>query len=308
MINNFYYKKDRLNQLRGFCAFVQEGTIVKAGKKIGIENSTISKQIKALERDLKINLFIKNKIRDRLVLSENGRKLYERAVLIVQSMDGLYRDFANDIDYEEKNTLRIAGVNFVLLNILPQYMKVLVNEEQFLNLNIEIFILDKKEALEKLKKREIDIAIYPSLDIGKENYPEIKSIVFRRAKPILVFDKNHPLSKIKNPTKTEIEKYPYVFLNNYKYQCDNFYEMFNFKKSKISFNEPNFNIIMEYIKDSQNIMIMQEEFYNKYKTNNKEFFGIDISEYTGIGLISYFILNDVKQKDGVSYLAKLLRD
>ena len=46
---NFYYKKDRLNQLRGFCAVVQSGSVNKAAKIVGVEPTAVSKQVKALE-------------------------------------------------------------------------------------------------------------------------------------------------------------------------------------------------------------------------------------------------------------------
>ncbi|MDD2840735.1 MAG: LysR family transcriptional regulator, partial [Rickettsiales bacterium] len=118
-MNNFYYKKDRLNQLRGFCALVQEGTIVKAGEKIGVENATISKQIKALERDLKVSLFIKNKIRDRLVLSEEGKKFYERAISIVQETESLYKEFSKDVEDGKNNTLRIVSRDIIIEKMLP---------------------------------------------------------------------------------------------------------------------------------------------------------------------------------------------
>jgi LysR family transcriptional regulator for bpeEF and oprC len=53
MINN--YKKNKLDQLKGFCAVVEFGAIVEAAKKLHISESSISTQISSLERDLKIN-------------------------------------------------------------------------------------------------------------------------------------------------------------------------------------------------------------------------------------------------------------
>jgi DNA-binding transcriptional LysR family regulator len=95
LYNNFYYKKDRLGQIRGFCALVREGDIVKAATKLNLQPASISKQVKALERDLEAHLFEdKKNPKDRLVLSEDGKKFYERGNAMVNSMDSLYREFA----------------------------------------------------------------------------------------------------------------------------------------------------------------------------------------------------------------------
>ena len=49
----FYYKKNRLQQIRGFCATVQcNCSIRKASTILGIEHGAVSLQIKSLEKDL----------------------------------------------------------------------------------------------------------------------------------------------------------------------------------------------------------------------------------------------------------------
>ena len=56
--NYFYYKKDRLNQLRGFCTTVRcDCSQAKAARKLNVEPATINKQISSLERDLEVKLF-----------------------------------------------------------------------------------------------------------------------------------------------------------------------------------------------------------------------------------------------------------
>ncbi|MFC1659213.1 LysR family transcriptional regulator [Pseudomonadota bacterium] len=70
-IKQFYYKKSRLQQYRGFCSLVQLGTTEKASAKMGLTPSAITMQIKSLEEDLNTKLFtrtISNNSAGRIVL------------------------------------------------------------------------------------------------------------------------------------------------------------------------------------------------------------------------------------------------
>ncbi len=56
-IQQFHYKNNRFQQLRGFCYTVQNGSMSKAAKKMKLSQGAVSLQIKALERDLGVSLF-----------------------------------------------------------------------------------------------------------------------------------------------------------------------------------------------------------------------------------------------------------
>ena len=57
----FYYKKNRLQQLRGFCYAAQMGSMLKCANKMGLTQGAITLQIQSLERDLGIKLFERNR-------------------------------------------------------------------------------------------------------------------------------------------------------------------------------------------------------------------------------------------------------
>jgi LysR family glycine cleavage system transcriptional activator len=71
---NYSYKKNKLDQLKGFCAVVECGTIVEAAKKLHLSESSISLQISSLEQDLKVKLF--DKIGRNLKVNKAGRAYY----------------------------------------------------------------------------------------------------------------------------------------------------------------------------------------------------------------------------------------
>ncbi|HSQ97285.1 MAG TPA: LysR family transcriptional regulator [Rickettsiales bacterium] len=305
LYNDFYYKKDRLNQIRGFCALVQTGDIVQAATKIGVQPSSVSKQIKALERDLGIRLFKEKKnIRDRLVLSEDGMKFYEHALELVQKMDSIYREFAKDMEYERTNVLRIAGSNFILSAILPKYIYKLKEKKEFEDLIIEFCDIPKQEALERFNTREIDIAFYPDKINSLEEIAGVERKMILEEKTFIVCRTGHPLTKIKNLTKKEVEKYPYLFLKSYSNY--NPKEIFNFTKQDFLFERLDWNLMKVYLLNSDNLLLAQETFCKNIILNDDNYDLMDIEKLSSKTGVYYFLPKRTIKKDSLKYLIKLI--
>lgn len=92
---NFYYKKDRLSQLRGFCAVVEnECSIAKASKKLCLTSSAISKQISSLEKDMNIILFNRTN-NNRIVITKTGEEFYKDSFKKLKGIENLFLKFKN---------------------------------------------------------------------------------------------------------------------------------------------------------------------------------------------------------------------
>ena len=124
MNNDFYYKKDRLNQLRGFCITVQNDcSIRKASSKMKLEQSAVSRQIMALERDLNIKLFDRELQYNKLALTKAGKFLYDNSIEFIQGIDSLFQFFADNIDEEKNRRINISVHHTCLTYLLPNYIK-----------------------------------------------------------------------------------------------------------------------------------------------------------------------------------------
>jgi len=101
IIENFYYKNNRLQQLRGFCYAAQLNNISKAAKHLGLTHSSVSLQIKTLERDLGIKLFDRNG--PRLSLTKEGEKLLKLALPHIDGIDKYQGGVQKRTDRTEEN-------------------------------------------------------------------------------------------------------------------------------------------------------------------------------------------------------------
>jgi DNA-binding transcriptional LysR family regulator len=207
-----YYKNNRLQQIRGFCNSVMHGSITKAAEAMGLTQSTISLQIQSLERDLKSELFKRNKSSiKRIELTEAGRKFYGISLPILIATDDLYNQF---FPTNHNTILKVAGHHSVFSIILPRALKTF--KKQYPALCLQLSCLTIQEGLEKVLKDEIDLAIYPI-----ENTDFLpKDLEFKKVadyKPALLLPLKHPLSKIPDNKITfeDIGKYNYLHTGAY---------------------------------------------------------------------------------------------
>ena len=226
--NSFYYKRDRLNQLRGFCAVVQNDcSLIKASEKLGLEKPAISKQISALERDLGIELFNrKGKI---LKLNENGKSFYELSQPSLEQIDGIFKSFTKALEYERKNVLNIAALDAIITKLIPFLAEM---KKKNPNLKITTFSVAKEKAFEMLIDKKLDIIIYPA-NINEEIPLELERKEIIKYKEYWILYKGHPYENLKDEeiTKDMIAKYPFAVLQDLIYikSFDNFIREYNIK-------------------------------------------------------------------------------
>ena len=117
----FYYKRNRLQQLNGFYHTVQTGSISKAAKKMNLTQSTITLQIQSLERDLGVELFKRDK--KRIKITKEGRMLYICSTPYIQGIDDLFKSFLRNAESEKLSTINLAANHVSISYILPKYSK-----------------------------------------------------------------------------------------------------------------------------------------------------------------------------------------
>lgn len=165
-ISQILYKNNIIQPLKGFCATVEEGSITKAAEKIGLTQATITRQIQSLERELNINLFDRTK--NSISLTADGERLYRLAIVRLKSMETLVSEFIKDKEENEIKTLNIASHHVALSHILPKYIREFRNIEP--DVKINLYNINREEALEKLKNYEVDFALYPFDAVPVEFY------------------------------------------------------------------------------------------------------------------------------------------
>ena len=284
----FYYKRNRLNQLRGFCSVVQcDCCVSKAAVKNNMEQTTFSKQIMALERDLGTQLFDRSK-RKRLQLNKEGELFYKEATRHINSIDGLFQNFNENLKEYNNTHLNIAIHNTAATYIFPSILKKMLSLSEFKDLSINVFVISKTEAIQKLINKEIDIAFYifAPTDTIPQELEKTKSI---SDNILLVFNKSHPLAKKQTVTMEDVSKYKFLSRNIKTKTYGNIFKNI----SDISIEGNSFEIALEIIKQTDNMTTLPELFLKNTNLNNSEIESRNINNLVGEAYF-YILLRENK--------------
>lgn len=196
------YKQNRLAQLRGFCYAARFKSISKAAEKMLMSQPSVSLQIKALERELGVQLFLRNG--PRISLTYDGQRLLELAGPLVESMDGLAASFNAVRESAERGVVNVAAGGSTLQYLMPQFVEAFARNHPLVD--VRLHNLTGKAGLEMLRSNEIDFAVGPLLGT-------LSDVIFHPIvtyEPMLITRKDHPLARRKRITLKEIAKYPLI--------------------------------------------------------------------------------------------------
>ena len=190
-IYDFYYKRNRIQQIRGFITVVQNRTFVKASEVLRVSQSSVFSQVKSLENKLGIVLFRKQG--RNVVLTEEGQKFYDQSLPILNSIDNLYEDFINNEINGYNKVLNAAGHYIFLTKILPKPLSKTLQANP--KLKFEIDSSSKYDALDKLEDGQIDVAFYPCDKRDTREYPNLEFTKLVEYRMCAVFGKEYCLTQ-----------------------------------------------------------------------------------------------------------------
>jgi DNA-binding transcriptional LysR family regulator len=209
-MKDYWYKKNKTQLLRGFCAVIEEGSTIKASKVLNISHSAISLQISTLEKSLKFKLFERKN--QRLIPTKDGLKFYRLSRRFLTDLDFIFKNAKQLINENYENNVKIASNEYIFSYIMPSYFKKMIEKKP--NIQFEIHNTSLEEGLLFLNSRVVDFVIFPipKFHIKKAN---ISYIPFRKSYFGLNIPFNHPLHNVKarEISWNMVSKFEYLSLN-----------------------------------------------------------------------------------------------
>lgn len=201
------YKNNILQPLKGFCTVVESDcSFVESSRKLGLTPATLTKQVQALEKELKMNLFDRTSPKC-LKLTEIGLKFYNMGADVLSKMDNLIYTFKEKVNREEENILKVGTNPFMLGKLIP-----IIAEFKALNkkIRLEISSYKQDEGLELVRKNKLDIFI-TSIETNEELDGKMEFLELFDYVPYWMLWKGHPLENKKELTKNDLLKCTMVY-------------------------------------------------------------------------------------------------
>ena len=182
----FYYKGNRVKQLRAFCYAVKFGTVARAAEALFLSASSVSLQISALEKELGTRLL--ERTRPRLALTREGQMLYDLARPLIEGMESLDQQFRTQRQGLDAGEVTIAAGASTIQYLLP----VLVRDfrESFPDVRLQLANVTGKDGLALLRSDQVDFAFGSMLDVPHDlSYEPVQWF-----DPMLILPLEHPLA------------------------------------------------------------------------------------------------------------------
>ncbi|WP_439258462.1 LysR family transcriptional regulator [Lonepinella sp. BR2271] len=138
------------NSIDYFVSLVEHQTLTATADKLGVQHSTVSRQIEGLEKQLKIRLF--DRINKRYLLTEDGKRLYQQAREIYKDIQVLQR-----LAHEQ-----IQAMHEVVVSVSPLLGQVVLAPHlaEFCRRYPQIrLVLQSTSNVSNLHQRQADIAL-----------------------------------------------------------------------------------------------------------------------------------------------------
>ena len=190
-----------LPQLEMFLAVAEEGSFTRAGERLHVSQSAVSRQVGLLERELGGRLFHRDGRRPTLTLA--GELLARTASSLSRQLQDVSGQIA-DVHELRRGRLRLAGGMSVCMYILPRLLK----RYRALHPEVDLRVTSgtSEAVLRKLRSHEVDLALLtlPILEKDLDVVPVLKEEM------VVVTSPGHPLVARPTVEPREVGRYPLI--------------------------------------------------------------------------------------------------
>ena len=197
-----------LRQLKYFVAVAEELQFLSASRKLLVSQPALSQQIKLLETELGVDLFIKAQ-----------RQIY-RKVALTQQGEAFLKDAQKILQLCDKAKIQVQSYTFSKKTLKLGVYRMLVGQrildtlalfsEKFPDLDVQIVELPTfLNVQEALLEETIDFGI----SVIPLHYKELDSILLKKSELSVILPQNHPLAQHEKLTLEQLHQEKWIEIN-----------------------------------------------------------------------------------------------
>lgn len=285
-----------LRQLRYFAKAAQTLNFSDAAKALNIAQSSLSQQIKQLEDELDVQLFLRNSHSIRL--TEAGQEMLPFALRTIHDAETC-ADRIHDLKKLLTGSLNI-GVTYSFSPILTE--TVISFMKLYPHIKLNIIYKPMSELMDLLAKRDLDfvLAFKPT-----HNIADVESHILFQNSLSAVVSCSHPLASKDKVTLAELENYDLALPSKglqARNALDYIVHSYNGFNIKIELNEV--NILLKLIRQTKLVTVLAED--SIYNERDVKAIPLDVPENEMIGCVH--ILKDTYHKNSMKEFVRLLSE
>ena len=190
------------HQLEIFDAVAEQLSVTEAARKIKISQPSVSKQLRFLERECGLKLYVKSG--RGIKITDEGRLLQIAAKPILKQMEELRSTFLNRVTHARASTLRVGSTPSPAAFFLPGVLKSFVSLHPNVHPTLRTGYPEAIKAM--VLNGEVDVAVTTIAPA----HPEIIEEPIASEEIIAVVSAKHALASKKRLTESELAKVPFI--------------------------------------------------------------------------------------------------
>jgi DNA-binding transcriptional LysR family regulator len=197
-----------LQQLRILKAIATEKNFTKAAELLHLSQPSLSKQVKALEKNLDILLI--NRENNKISLTENGRVFLQYSERILALCEESCRALI-DLKNGERGNLTVGASQTIGIYLLPRVLALFA--QNYPQINLKVQVNSTRVIANNVINREIDVAVVGG-EIPNELQKNLIVEKFVEDEFSLIIAKSHPFAAKKKITKEDLYHLNFITLNS----------------------------------------------------------------------------------------------
>ncbi len=193
----------RIEQLRSFMAVVQTGSFQRAATQCGVTQSTISRQIQALEEDLQMPLFHRG---GQNKLTVAGDCFLPKVQRILHEWEEAVSSIA-DLRQGHQTELCVAAIHSVCAHYLPPVLQQFC--QMYPTIQLRVTSLGSDRSLKVLRDGLVDLAIVMHNPVLATLSDMVVDVLYSEPIQVLMAA-DHPLTQYHRVPWTELAAFPHV--------------------------------------------------------------------------------------------------
>lgn len=189
-------------QLKYFVSVAESGSFSEAAEIMFSAQSTVSKQIASLEKELNVQLFDRTK--RKVSLTDYGKVFLDHAQLMLENYNAMLKDLES-ITVQDDNSAIIrtttAMLPYNIISLLSSFKK----DCKWADIHVEEF--ESEDILKMLREGECDLAFFR---VGKFDEDLYEKLPIFTEKFVAILPANHPLAGEKSISLSQLSQDSFI--------------------------------------------------------------------------------------------------
>lgn len=262
----------KLQQLKYLIAIVENGlNITAAAERLYTSQPGVSKQLRLLEDELGLRLFVRNG-KTLVDITPEGKLIIDKARIILREV-GNIKELATDLRNESMGTLSIGTTHTQARYVLPDIIQKF--QQSYPDVRLDIQHGTSEQIAEMVSDGSIDFAIASN---SESLFSDIVRVPWYEWDRIILTKKDHPLAQKDKATLDDLVKYPLITYVFSKQDPSTFKEAFQRSglTPNVSLTARDADVIKTYIRKDMGVGIIAAMAYER--EFDKDLQSIDCSE------------------------------